>query len=184
MATVNYDGINTIVLRPGESVSIPANIKITGIIGSNFTTDCSNLPDPEQYQCYYMGWGYSATSGDDAALENDAGVTLDWISVGGTQYNINQSITTDAATVKGYIEAGVPQALFKVYSMAKDIFSRREEFLVKFKTTATLVPTIRMHITGLSFPDGLILVPIQDSDCNCFSGHDENICDPTEDGDE
>lgn len=176
-------GINTIVLEPGQSVQIPSNVVISGIIGSSFTSDCGDrLPEPEEYACYYMAWGYSATSGDDAALENDFGVILDYIKVGGSQYNINLSIVTDAATVKGYIEAAVPQALMKVYSMAKDIFTRREEFLVKFKTVPSLVSTIEMKITGESFPNGLILKPVLDSNCDCFTGHSENICDASEEG--
>jgi hypothetical protein len=177
--------VNTIVLGPGQTVSIPANVEITGIIGSNFTSDCgTRLPEPETYSCYYMAWGYSATEGDNATLENDAGVILDYITVGGTTYNIGLSIVTDAATVKGYIEAAVPQALMKVYSAGKNVFSRREEFVIKFKTVPSLAGTLKMHITGLSFPDGLTLDTIPDTNCDCVSGFDENICDASEDGDE
>lgn len=183
MATPTPTGINTIVLGPGESVSIPSNVIITGVIGSNFTTDCGDrLPEPEEYACYYMAWGYSATSGLDAVLENDSGVILDYITVGGTTYNINLSIVTDIATIKGYIEAAVPQALMKVYSGFKDIFTRREEFGIKFKTVPSLAGGLKMHITGLAFPDGLTLDAIQDSNCDCYTGHDENECDASEEG--
>ena len=177
-------GINSLILKPGETVTIPSNIHVTSIIGSNFTTTCTTLPEPEQYVCYYMAWGYSATSGDDAALENDFGVILNYVKVGGTTYNINLSAVTDAATIKGYIETAVPQGLFKVYSASKDIFTRREEFGLKFKTIPSLVSSIEMKITGESFPNGLILKPVQDSNCDCFSGHDENVCDADEEGDE
>lgn len=177
--------IYSVTLKEGESIVLPANARLVTVIqdGATLTSSCNGgVPvNAEEYRCYNMQWGYSTTSGNDAALEDDAGVVLESMTIGGVEYELNIWANNAISPIKGMMESILPQAIFKIYAGRKVANDRRADFYLKFKTIPSLADSIKMKITGLSFGNGLYVTAVRDTDCNCYSSG-ERVCDEDEDG--
>lgn len=171
-------GLNVLILKPGETVLIPSSVDVQSIItedGATLTTDCTDLPASEEYVCIRYNFAES-NAPDPAALED---LTLNYITVGGTQYDLNLTVN-NALDLQLAINNSLGP-IFKVYSASgeTDAFNDRHEYALAVKVPASLKSSILFNMSGTGFPSGFNLLFVDQSDCECLdsSGKEQYSCD-------
>jgi hypothetical protein len=171
-------GSNVLILKPGETVIVPSSVDITSIItedGATLTTDCEGLPTTEQYVCIRYNFAES-NAPDPAALED---LTLNYITIGGTQYDFNLTVT-NAVDLQLAINNSMGP-VFKVYSASGETgaFNDRHEYAFAVKVPASLKDSILFNMSGTGFPNGFNLLSVDQTDCECLdaTGKEQYSCD-------
>lgn len=171
-------GLNVLILKPGETVLIPSSVDVQSIItedGATLTTDCTDLPASEPYVCIRYNFAES-NAPDPAALED---LTLNYITVGGTQYDFNLTVTS-ALALQVAINNSMG-AIFKVYSasLESNAFNDRHEYALSVKVPESLKSSILFNMSGTGYPAGFNLLFTDEANCDCLdsSGKEEYSCD-------
>lgn len=58
----------TIVIKPGESFTLPPGATVNTVIGTLNSSNCS-LPEPTELQCYILTWEFGNSLLDDATFD-------------------------------------------------------------------------------------------------------------------
>lgn len=156
----------TIIIHPGEQITLPLGTKIDALIinGSiSVTSTCSDLPTPEAQKCYQMDWSVSESS--NFTLDQGEGA-IQYIKIGGVQYNINlTSIDPGLSFAFENISNQIP-GVFDYVSVAYVDLANRKDFTLLFRSIPTIATGIEIWMTGDGFPvNGLFIRPYESDNC-------------------
>jgi len=172
------------IIRPGETVVLPANIVIDSFMQDGVITvisSCNNLPTPELYECYQLHWALTKSIDDTQVLETDT-ATFGSFFVGGTEYPIGGGLASGSPLdIHDLLELSVPQTVIKIFSVKKNTLDDIEEYWMRFKSVPSLLSSIEMSLIGNGF-DAAYVKPVA-ADCECLvdEGNDsEVVCDSAE----
>lgn len=159
--------IKSIVLGPGECVTLPADAVVTSIIVNGAITvesTCGDLPEPSSYKCGVFRFFLDDTSEDDDTAMEEEHVTYSQIVVGENTYIINE---TAAPATEADINVHVTDlALFEVMSIVKNTDpDDRQLVAVYFQTPEELFDTI---VLQLSDRGTLYNLPAYEFDCESY----------------
>jgi len=173
MATVTSASIKSIVLGPGECVTLPEDAVITSIVVNGSITPsstCDNLPEPEAYQCGFFFLILDADNNDGHSM--DDGTTYVSVTVGGNTYVINEPVTsggdTPVPTAIGTLNLHITDLpLFEFTAITENEVTSRVHLHVYFKTPASLYDTVQLRVDNRGSGSIQIYEPL-DAECDVF----------------
>lgn len=155
-----------IVIHAGETVVVPSNMEITGLIldgAISVSSTCDNLPTPTAQQCYQADWSVSEQT--NGTLDEGEGA-IQYIKIGGVQYDINLTSTNPGlSTAFENISNQIP-GVFDYVSLAYVDLANRKDFTLLFKSVPAIASGIEIWMTGDGFPvNGLFIKPYESNEC-------------------
>jgi len=155
MATVTSASIKSIVLGPGECVTLPEDAVITSIVVNGSITPsstCDNLPEPEAYQC---GFFSILVDNDDnpGSSMNEETTYYTSVTVGGNTYVINELVVQGenpgTATAIGTLNLHITDLpLFEFTAVTQTDLAKRSAVWLFFKTPESLFSEVELAVTN------------------------------------
>lgn len=162
--------IKTIIIHPGESVTLPIGTKIDSLIinGSiSVTSTCADLPTPTAQKCYKMEWSASANASPNYTLEHNEAL-IKYMNIGGVKYTIGLDPTDPGGVLTlafMNIAAQLP-GIFDFESLQTVGLANRSDSILLFRSIPSVADTIEVNMTGDGFPvNGLFIKPYESTDC-------------------
>lgn len=166
MATTRV--FKTVVLQPGESFTLPPDGEII------FTSNASGLssecviPETEDYVCQRFYWALNDDQSNSPALEHQDSKVYS-LTISGTEYIIDldtHAIYNGAGggaagdtAVEAALEPLLPDGIIVIDHMGHDETGARLGQDLNFWTFPSLVPNMKLKITGPGYPDALYVFP-------------------------
>jgi len=168
----------SVVLKPGECVVIPAGATITSLIldGSiSVSSSCDNLPDPTGYKCGVFYMNIDDDNNDNHPNDEDS-TKFTTVKVGDTTYTLdglllNQSV----AGLNVYLNGQTPIFQFTYinrYSIDDSGDNKRTAVFLYFKVAEQLYDGLELTITGnsgMALPTTQIYRPYAETTCGVYT---------------
>lgn len=165
-------GLQTAIIKPGETYILPAGAIVQSLIydGSiDVTSTCDNLPSPDSYKCYNFIFTVNRDITPSPTLEGQDTI-LNYLEISGIKYNSNMTLnvgtpslhldSTVKANLTTFFSTSPPQAIFKLNHIDTDLTGDRATFIVYFKSIDSIASTIKLKFTGnAGFENGLFVTP-------------------------
>lgn len=151
--------LQSVVLKPGECVVLPAGATISSLIldGSiSVTSSCNDLPDPSGYVC---GLFYVIVDEDEneGHSMDEKHTYIDYVQVGNTQYPMgikfitsgdNPGTTVTTSELNAFIPSN-EQPIFKFTNVTRDGGpDKRQPLFLYFRVPETLLDSVVMKVSN------------------------------------
>lgn len=168
----------SVVIKPGETVILPAGAHITSLIldGSiSVTSSCDNLPDPTGYKCgvFYMNIDDDA---NDNHPNDEESTKFTSIKVNDTTYTLDGLLLTQTpAGLNVYMNGQTPIFEFKYinrYGIDDPGDNKRTAVFVYFKVAEQFYDALELTITGnsgMALPTTQIYRPYAETTCGVYT---------------
>jgi len=151
--------LQSVVLKPGECVVLPAGATISSLIldGSiSVTSSCNDLPDPSAYACgvFYIIIDEDENEGHSM---DEKHTYIDYVQVGNTQYPFGTKIITSGDNpgtliTTSELNSFIPsneQPIFKFTNVTRDGDpDKRQPIFLYFRVPEVLLNTVEMKVSN------------------------------------
>lgn len=148
-------GLQTIVIKPGETYVLPAGAIVQSLIydgAINVTSSCDNLPAPEAYRCYQIQWSTSVDESGVRLLEHEDSF-IEYIKIGNTKYAINIE-ASDLGNLRLRFQSisDASKGVFVYTILDENPFDHHYDMVLHFKTIGSIADSIEIKESGPGFP--------------------------------
>lgn len=136
---------HAIILKPGESFTLPPNGTLVAITGQVSST-CDNVPEPEDLVCYHIGYALDKEdSGTSQTLEHQQ-VSIVAIYALGIKYDINVTDASDMDDVINQIVGALPSGFItNLYTDEPDEVGDYFSYVIHFKALQSIGSTFQLE---------------------------------------
>lgn len=158
MSTPNSNTVShTIVLKPGESFSLPAGAEVIYVSSNSLDSTCP-IPAAEAKECYYFQLVIDNDNNDGHPLDEGSTYFSDLI-VGGVTYELDILVDQLSPVLESALINALPQTLIEITDVTKNDLAKRTEVLINFKLAPSLAEDTELKITAPGFAGGLFIRP-------------------------